>query len=535
MTTTGRAGVILVVLAVLMPSGSALATERVSVDSSGAQANQFSFRSSISADGRFVAFESNASNLVAGDGNFSQDVFVRDRQSGTTELVSVGSSGNSSLPAISADGRFVAFANGPNVYVRDRQDNVTELVGPGFQSSISGDGRYVAFVSLDSLVPADTNSSYDVYVHDRDTDTTQLVSVDSLENVGDGNSGTYNAVSISADGRLVAFSSQASNLVADDTNGQWDVFVHDRDTGTTERMSVDSSGNEGNPTGNYFGVSIDAAGRNVAFESDADNLVADDTNALVDVFVRDRQNGTTKLVSLDSSGGQATFGALDPSISGDGRFVAFRSASAMVPGDTNLTSDVFVRDLANDTTVQASVNGSGTGGNNYSQEPSLDNDGGLISYASDSTDLVAGDTNGATDVFVTDLSVPPPGPPTGVVAAAGDGSASVSWVAPTAPGSSTIDSYSVTPHDTTAGTDGAPVSSPSTSANAAGLTNGHIYTFTVTASGPGGTSADSASSNAVTPQVGYPQPASASGDASTTSSTTVSTGTDPSATGGTAS
>src|SRR5438094_1790918 len=173
--------------------------------------------------------------------------------------------------------------------------------------------------------------------------TTERVSVDSAGNAANASSG---APAISADGRFVAFLSDATYLVPGDTNGEPDVFVHDRQTGTTERVSVASDGTEGNPpagAGNGK-PAISAAGRFVAFDSSASNLVPGDTNRQ-DVFVHDRLTGTTELVSMDSVGIQGNGWSYSPAISADGRFVAFdSSASNLVPGDTDRAGDVFVRD-----------------------------------------------------------------------------------------------------------------------------------------------------------------------------------------------
>ncbi len=246
-------------VAVLTGPAAGQETTRMSVDTSGAQGNDDSYIPSISADGRYVAFHSIASNLVAGDTNDIWDVFVHDRLSGTTERVSVDSSGV--------------------------QGN-----SQSSDASISADGRYVAFWSVASnLVAGDTNGYYDAFIHDRLSGMTERVSVDSSGAEGDAGS---NAASISADGRHVAFTSGASNLVAGDTNGADDVFVHNRLSGTTERVSVDSSGAEGNAGSN--GPSISPDGRYVAFTSDASNLVAGDTNNVRDVLVHDRAAGTTE-------------------------------------------------------------------------------------------------------------------------------------------------------------------------------------------------------------------------------------------------
>jgi Tol biopolymer transport system component len=168
---------------------------------------------------------------------------------------------------------------------------------------------------------------------------TARVSVDSSGNQGNCWS-SY--PSISSDGRYVAFSSLASNLVAGDTNGAYDIFVHDRQTGVTTRVSVDSSGNEGNDISGAPSISSD--GRYVAFESYASNLVAD-TDSGLDIFVHDRQTGMTSRVSVNSSGNKGNGASIYPSMSSDGRYVAFESdASNLVACDTNGWPDIFVHD-----------------------------------------------------------------------------------------------------------------------------------------------------------------------------------------------
>jgi Tol biopolymer transport system component len=212
--------------------------------------------------------------------------------------------------------------------------------------SISADGRYVAFASLASnLVSGDTNNEPDIFVHDRETGQTNRVSVASDGTQGNG--GSY-MPSISADGRYAAFKSSASNLVPGDTNGYEDIFVHDRETAQTERVSVASDGTQGNHWSSYLVISAD--GRYVAFASLASNLVSGDTNNELDIFVHDRETSQTKRVSVASDGAQADGGSwYNPSISADGRYVAFGSvASNLVPGDTNGMQDVFVHDRGTD-------------------------------------------------------------------------------------------------------------------------------------------------------------------------------------------
>ncbi len=332
---------------------------RVSVDSSGVQANGGSTHPSISANGRYVAFTSIATNLVPEDTNGRHDIFVHDLQTGVTSRASIDSSGaqltyESDYPSISGDGRYVAFeAYGGDVWVHDLQTGVTTRASvdsngvPGNRTStsasISADGRYVAFTSpATNLVVGDVNNMSDVFVHDMQTGLTALVSLDSSGVQANGNS---ERPSISADGRYVAMESWASNLVPGDTNWRGDVFVHDRQTGLTTRVSVDSNGMEVEANLNSSGPAISADGRYVAFVSGASNLVPDDTNAAPDVFVHDIQTGITSRVSVDSNGAQANnrwAPSAPPSISADGQYIAFDSdATNLVPGDTS-NQDVFL-------------------------------------------------------------------------------------------------------------------------------------------------------------------------------------------------
>ena len=306
-------------------------TTRASVDSAGTEGNNSSYDCGISSDGRFVAYWSDASNLVAGDTNNSEDVFVFDRATGSTERVSVDSSGNQ----VSAGG-----------FVLSTQP-------------LSGDGRFVTFTSQAAFDPGDTNGKRDIFVRDRVLGTTTRVSVDSAGNQGDGDS---DRGALSQDGGIVVFESASDNLVAGDTNGVSDLFVRDLVNGTTERVSVDSSGIESDAW--CTGPSISADGNLVAFCGAATNLVPGDTNLDWDVFVRDRAAGTTERVSVDSSGAQADQGSLYPAISADGRFVAFSSfATNLVAGDYNNYPDIFVHDRATGATTRVSVSSSGYEGN----------------------------------------------------------------------------------------------------------------------------------------------------------------------------
>lgn len=348
--------------------------QRVSVSTSGMQAHGASMSAAVSADSRFVAFASDAPDLVPNDTN-GRDVFVRDRLLATTELVSVSSGG--------------AQANRAALF-----------------PAISGDGRYVVFQSdADNLVAGDTNDAADIFAHDRVTDITTRVSVAS-----DGGQATSDSEtpSISADGRYVTFTSLASDVIEEDTNEDRDVFVHDRDTGVTELVSVASDGTQGNVASGGLGAGparVGSDGRYVVFGSFADNLVPDDAEPFDDVFVRDRLLGTTECASLSSAGGVGNGHSTYPSISDDGRYVVFYSeADNLAPEDHNEVSDVFVRDREAGTTVRLSdVPGGGGQGNGPSRFPAISGDGSLLAFQSDAANLVPLDDNGAADIFLYNL------------------------------------------------------------------------------------------------------------------------------------
>jgi Tol biopolymer transport system component len=404
-----------------------LPTARTTLVSLGARGQAHggqSYSQDLSRDGRFVAFQSDAPNLVRGDTNHSKDVFVRDLRRGTTERVSIGENGQadagSNNPAISGDGRFVVFQSAAtnlvaedtnrqrDIFLRDRRLGTTELVSVGMngaangrtwsEAAVSDDGRYVAFTSEASdIVEVDTNGNPDVFLRDRQLGTTELVSV-AMDGAANGRS--Y-LPALSADGRYVAFFSEASNLVPDDTNDDRDTFVRDRESGTTERVNLGPGGVQGDGGSQGCRPAISADGRFVVFESVATNLVAEpNTSRSAQVFVRDRAEWATELVSLGDEGpgiGDSCF----PDVSDDGRFVAFEStADALVPEDKNGEgADVFIRDRVAGTTTLASVGWRGQGkSDNY--HPSLSGDGRFVAFDSFSSNLVRGDDNGKRDVFV---------------------------------------------------------------------------------------------------------------------------------------
>ncbi len=405
--------------------------ERVSIAGNGTEGNGNSAGVALSADGRYVVFGSSASNLVTGDTNGQSDIFVYDRQTDAIERVSVaddGTQGNNfvSSPAIDESGRHVVFhspattflpagviTNGAahDIFAVDRDtdtiervsvdDSGTEGGGTSQFPDISGDGRYVAFHSFaTNLVGGDTNALGDIFVYDRQLDTIERVSVDGSGNQATG--GTSRYPSLSEAGRYVAFQSDASNLVGGDTNGTSDVFVYDRQLDTIERVSVDGFGNQA--TGDSIEASISADGRYVAFQSDAPNLVAGDGNLVTDIFVYDRQTDTIERVSVASGGTEANGNSELPSISADGRYVAFESdATNLVTGDGNAVTDVFVYDRLNDTIRRVSESADGTEGGASSFSPAISDDGSQVAFVSEATNLVPGDTNSRWDIFVVPL------------------------------------------------------------------------------------------------------------------------------------
>jgi uncharacterized repeat protein (TIGR01451 family) len=408
------------------PAGAAGKTTRVSLDSDGFEVFENNYSPSISADGRYVAFESAGNILVPGDNNWASDVFIRDLQSGKTTRVSVASDGTeaddeSYAPVISADGRYVAFesdagnlvsgdSNGLNdVFIHDRKTGQTKRASvtsgrtqaDGYSASpdLSADGRFVAFYSNATiLVPGDNNGTDDIFVHDRQTGQTNRVSVASDETEVDG--GSY-APTLSADGRFVAFESYATNLVPGDSNSVSDVFIRDLHTGRTSRVSVASDEREGN--GSSFAPTLSADGRFVAFQSHATNLVLGDTNGKVDVFIRDRMTGRTSRISVASAGTQANDHSISPNLSADGRYVAFESyATNLALRDTNRKDDVFIHGRNARQTTRISVTSGAKQAGGHSFVSALSADGRFVAFESVADNLVPVDTNEFQDVFVRD-------------------------------------------------------------------------------------------------------------------------------------
>jgi Tol biopolymer transport system component len=382
-----------------------VARARVSVSSAGAEANDFNGHAAVSGNGRFVGFLSKAFNLVPGDTNQKEDVFVHDRVTGATERVSLTPAGGqfpdlSGKPSLSDDGSLVAFmgrlADDDDVWVRDRISGTTQPISPAtplngrcFDPMLSGDGRWVAFVN-------NNGESQQVYVYDRVLLSLELVS--KATNGEPGNEPSY-APSISRNGRWVAFAANASNLVPNDSNEKIDVFLHDRQTGATTRVSLSAGGNEGND--DSIDAAIAADGRWIAFSSKAENLVPGDDNGKSDVFVVDTQTGAIQRVSVNPQGGEVDKESWLPRLSADGSYVVFSSLSDdLVSGDSNGKEDVFRRDLVTGVTIRVSLGLGSTNPNEFSTAPALANDAPVVAYTSKASNLVPSDDNDKEDVFV---------------------------------------------------------------------------------------------------------------------------------------
>jgi archaellum component FlaF (FlaF/FlaG flagellin family) len=403
---------LLYVVTLALPVAVHAELERVSVSSEGVQANADSYLPALSHEGRYVTFLSAANNLVAGDSNAEQDVFLHDRITGETRRVNVASDGTQANDVSSA------------------------ISAP----AISGDGRYVLFDSAASnLVPDDNNDMWDIFIHDSKAGTTQRVSV---TDDGSEPNGFSQFPEISNDGRFVSFVSSADNLVPGDTNGVTDIFVQDLETNTIERVNVASDGTQANAGIrtywlHYTYTAISANGRYVTFTSLADNLVPGDENGLEDVFVHDRETGTTQRVSVSSTGVEGNEDSILEGMSADGRFILFYSTSSnLTPdgepgsflhdretGETKLSIEhgyyaaisddgrhlaylvydgVLVFDQQTGRTTQVGKTYNGDEANGAFGDTSISGDGKYVGFSSSADNLVPGDSNNSWDVFMVE-------------------------------------------------------------------------------------------------------------------------------------
>ena len=423
-------------------------TALVSVNAAGtATGNSWADLPTITPDGRFVAFNSAATDLTpTPDSNQESDVFVRDVTSGTTNLVSINASGTAAgngisfISGISADGRYVLFESKASdlttttdtnsdydVFIRDMSTGTTTLVSRNAAGTATGnfgsmtggftpDGRFVAFTSsaTNLTTTSDSNGTTDIFVRDMSTGTTKLVSLNAAGTAA-GNSYSTSPV-LTPDGQFVAFRSQATNLTTTaDSNGDYDVFVRDLSTGTTSLVSVNAAGTAaGNAASERFDTSdlidITPDGRMVAFVSSASDLTTiPDSNLSDDVFVRNLTSGTTTLITQNTAGSAAgNGGSFDSAITPDGHFLAFDSTSSdlTTTTDSNGTTDVFLHDLTTGKTSLISTNSAGTAsGNAYSNLPVIAPGGRSVAYNSGASDLTTtSDTNNDSDVFVFQIA-----------------------------------------------------------------------------------------------------------------------------------
>jgi Tol biopolymer transport system component len=401
-------------------------TKRVSVSSNGTQGDLESSRPSLSRDGDVVAFVSSATNLVLGDTNGVEDIFVHDQKTGQTERVSVSSDGTEAdlfsdrfPPVLDRGGRFVAFESlatnlvsgdtndTVDIFLRDRRNLTTVRVSVGAAGAeadsfstapaMSADARYIAFVSnATNLVAGDTNGFQDVFVRDRRLATTSRVSV--ATNGAQGNDDAIASPAVSDDGRTVVFATNATNLTSFGVGG---VVVRDRRLGTTTLATLSSDGVPGNLGGGGSGVNISSDGRFVAFDSSSTNLVPNDTNGVPDVFVRDLQRGRTERVSVSSAGAQGNGTSALGALSADGRFVAIIStATNFTPGVPMGVAQAYLHDRQTGTTRLATRAPNGSPADHGTLSASLSKDGSVLALWSLATNLVPNDTNGVADVFV---------------------------------------------------------------------------------------------------------------------------------------
>jgi Tol biopolymer transport system component len=335
----------------------------VSVSTDGTQANGRSYAPAISADGFLVVFESIASNLVAGDNNNAPDIYLRDLTASATTRVSVAGDG-------------------------------TDANSASYRPSISGDGAYVAFCSRASnLVAGDQDNASDLFLWQRSTASLTRVTVPGTSN---GPLDGCERTAIDDDGGVVAFAALAA--------GQSNVYTYDRASSAITPVTSAADGSSG-----MSGLAISGDGKLVAFDSMATNLIAGDSNRSRDVFVRDLAASSTARASLRSDGSQlpADSGTSGVGTSRDGRFVVFGStAQGVVPGDSNGSEDVFRRELATGKTTIVSVSATGGPEDGPSYAPAVNSDGSAVAFTTLATNIVGADSNSTPDVFLRGADFP---------------------------------------------------------------------------------------------------------------------------------
>jgi len=346
---------------------------RASIASDGTEANQDSGEPQLNADGRFLVFSSSTDNLAPGHKPTSRDIYLRDRLLNLTTVVNRAPDG-----APAAGGR-------------------------SEHPSISDNGRFIVYSSYaDNLAPNDANNAADIFLYDREEDRTTCISVSPDGKQADGDS---ICPTISGNNRWVVYASKATNLTPGDTNAKWDIFVYDRITRATERVSVSTKKEQGNGDSGLLGIDIDDNGRYVVFASEATNLAQEDTNGVADIFLRDRfkDTGETRRVSISSEFRQANGKCFSPSINGRGRYIGYISVAAnLVPDDTNGCADIFIFDFSSATTRRINISTDMEQADQAAGECDLDRSGRFVAFSSAASNLAPNDTGKHADIFLRD-------------------------------------------------------------------------------------------------------------------------------------
>ena len=409
--------------------------ERISLRTDGTEAEDDSYAPAISADGRYIAFESDADNLVPNDNNGARDIFIHDRDTNKTTRMSVSTDeeeGNfdSFAPVVSDDGRYVAFHsyatnlveddnnNVPDVFIRDRDLDETYLVSVGtdgnpgndasYDPDISGSGRFIVFWSYaDNLIDNDTNDKADVFRYDLQFGNTDLVS---KTQDGEQTNGHSRYPRMTAASSRVVYESEATNLATGDSGTYVDIFTYTFNSGNVSRVSNGRNDQEAN--GDSFAPFFARDGTYVVFTSFASNLVEDDDNDYTDIFFVRGSGTEMELISVATDGDQTNAPNQYPSISADSRYVVFRSkATNLVDDNLPAERNIYIRDRDEDTTTLVNLNNDNSPANDESWEPIIAADGRYVVFRSGGNNLVDGDSNGEDDIFVRDLEYSPPPPP----------------------------------------------------------------------------------------------------------------------------
>lgn len=419
--------------------GNSCQTKRVNLTHTNLQSEGDRFVNSLRGhqftdDGRYLVFESWATDLVPDDTNDSPDIFVRDLQEQTTERVSVMSDGSevessSVRPSISDNGRFVTFVGPPTltgyqgpisnkqVLLHDMLTKQITLISKTSngepvgainfpQSSLSSDGNIIAFYSSAKDIIA-SNGEQQIFVYNRQLDEFVIASASSSGELG--NERSFNPV-VSANGRYVLFSSIADNLVPNDTNDSFDVFVHDLQTSVTKLISINSDGEQGNQDSGFsqWRQDISDDGRYAVFVSEATNFIPENVANFQRVYVHDLQTSETSLASPYNSSNSPVF-ADDPAISGNGRYVTFRTSNGfIIPDNNDSIIDIYVKDLETESLYLASRNSNCEKANAHAEYPFIAGDGGAVIFSSEANNLVANDTNENYDFFINYFTLADP-------------------------------------------------------------------------------------------------------------------------------